>query len=108
MPGADHLTGGISRIRHIGECPVICIGSADTGPEEAATLAERYRDLTAGHHPARPALRALLASGWELDFGWFACDSPGELEVWLKDKYQKRRWGDLPALCGEEEGGADR
>jgi len=107
-PAPDHVPDMVSRIGNIGECPVICIGSAGTGPERPQTLAERHRDLTARHHPARPALRALLASGWELDFGWLACDCPGELEAWLKDKYQKRRWGDLPALCGDEANLPDR
>jgi hypothetical protein len=58
-----YLLDRIRRIRKIGECPVIYLGSAGTNPESRHTPAGRYRDLVNRH-----TIRALLCFGREQDF----------------------------------------
>lgn len=87
----------IRRIRNIGDCPVLYIGSAGTSRTSRHTLAGRYRDLTR-RHTAQFPLWALLYFGWELDFGWKAAEDPREEEAGLKRRYLNRGRRSLPAL----------
>ena len=75
-----YLASRIARINNITECPIIYIGSAGTSKKSRHRLAGRYRDL-ASRHMAQYPLRALLYSGWELEYGWKVSDEPKELET---------------------------
>jgi hypothetical protein len=93
----DYLLGRISRIRNIGECPILYIGSAGTSPVSRHTLAGRYRDLTR-RHTAQFPVWALLCFGWKLDFGWKVTENPRDEEAELKARYLNRGQRSLPAL----------
>jgi hypothetical protein len=88
-----NLLKRVGRIRNIGDCPILYIGSA-AGKK---TLSGIFRDLTR-RHPARYPLLALLHSAWELDFGWKATEDPGEMEAELRERYLNRGERSLPAL----------
>jgi len=75
-----YLTSRIAPITTITECPVIYPGSAGTGKKSRHTLAGQYRD-PASRHMAPYPLRALLYSGWELEYWWKVSDEPKELET---------------------------
>jgi hypothetical protein len=87
----------IGRIRNIGDCPILFIGSSGVRSGSRPTLKTRYRDLTQ-RHPARFPIRALLHFGWELDFGWKAAENPREQETELKERYLNRGRRAPPAL----------
>jgi hypothetical protein len=93
----DYLLDRIGRIRNIGECPILYIGSAGTGSTRRQTLASRYRDLTR-RHTAQFSIWALLYFGWKLDFGWKVTENPREEETDLKTRYLNRGRRALPAL----------
>jgi hypothetical protein len=92
-----YLLDRIGRIRKIGDCPIIYIGSAGTNPGSRHTLAGRYRDLVSRHTIQFP-IWALLYFGWELDLGWKADENPKELEKDLKERYETRQRRMPPAL----------
>ena len=92
-----YLLDRIGRIRNIGDCPVLYIGSAGTSPKSRLTLAGRYRALVR-RHTAQFPVWALLFFGWELDFGWKATDHPREEEAELKERYLNRGRRAPPAL----------
>lgn len=82
------------RIRKIGDCPILFIGSA----AGYKTLSGVHRDI-GRHHATHFPVRALLSFGWELDFGWKATDHPREVEAELKERYLNRGRRALPALA---------
>jgi len=91
--GKENLLKQTGRIQNIGDCPILYIGSA-AGKK---TLSGMHRELNR-RHTARFPIRALLSSGWELDFGWKATENPGEAEAELKERYLNRGRRSPPAL----------
>jgi hypothetical protein len=92
------LHSRLNRLSKIGDCPTIYIGSAGTYAGSKNTLYGRYREL-ATRHTAKYPIWALLASGWELQYGWMVIDEhPGTAEAALKERYQEAHGGRLPAL----------
>jgi hypothetical protein len=93
----EYLLDRLGRIRNIGVCPILYIGSAGTNRASRHTLAGRYRDLTR-RHTAQFPIWTLLYFDWELDFGWKATEDPREVEAELKERYLNRGRQSLPAL----------
>ncbi|MBE2199657.1 MAG: hypothetical protein IAE79_13665 [Anaerolinea sp.] len=94
----NNILGRVERIKNIGECPLVYIGSAGTHQNSKHTLFGRYRDFS-GRHTAMYPLWALLYFGWELEYGWrIETDSPASLEEDLKQIYKQTHNGRLPAL----------
>ena len=87
----------VTRLKRIGSCPVIYIGSAGTRRGSKHTLKGRYSDL-AGRHTAMYPLWALLYFGWDLDYGWIEEENSASLEESLKHRYRESHRGELPAL----------
>jgi hypothetical protein len=92
-----NLLKGAGRIRNIGDCPILFIGSTG-GRRSQPTLKTRFRDLGRSH-AARFPIRALLHFGWELDFGWKVTENPREVEAELKERYLNRGRRAPPSLA---------
>ncbi|MEZ4644358.1 MAG: hypothetical protein R3E31_16780 [Chloroflexota bacterium] len=92
------IFGRVERIKNIGECPLIYIGSAGAHKQSKRTLWDRYIDFSRGHTAMYP-LWALLYFGWELEYGWrIETESPASLEEDLKQMYKQTHNDSLPAL----------
>jgi hypothetical protein len=89
--------GRLDRLWRIGECDTFYIGSAGTGATSKYTLLGRYGDF-AGRHTIMYPLWALLACGWELEYGWNAVHEAAQSERALKQVYHQQHDGKLPAL----------
>ena len=88
----------LDRLRRIGECPYIYIGSAGPSASSKHTLWGRYKDFS-GRHTAMFPIWALLYFGWRLDYGWVEGEASKSIEAALKSSYQKLHNGQLPALA---------
>ncbi len=91
------IVSRIERLRRIGACPTIYIGSAGTQRGSRNTLKGRYNEFS-GRHTAMYPTWVLLYFRWKLEFGWKECDEPSLEETKLKEKYQRIHQGRLPAL----------
>ena len=91
------MVSRIERLRKIGACPTIYIGSAGTQRGSRNTLKGRYNEFS-GRHTAMYPTWVLLYFGWKLEFGWKKCDDPSLEETKLKEGYQSIHQGRLPAL----------
>lgn len=87
----------LDRLRNIGECPYIYIGSAGPRSQSKHTLKGRYRDFSSRHTAMYP-IWALLHFGWELEYGWMVVEESGKLEKEFKSRYREIHNGSLPAL----------
>jgi hypothetical protein len=61
----------VNRLKRIGQCPIIYIGSAGTQPGSRNTLQGRYREFSSRHTAMYP-IWSLLYFGWKLEYGWLA------------------------------------
>ena len=91
------MVSRIERLRRIGACPTIYIGSAGTQRGSRNTLKGRYNEFS-GRHTAMYPVWGLLYFGWKLEFGWKKSDNPSLKEKTLKEEYRRTHQGNLPAL----------
>jgi hypothetical protein len=87
----------LSRLKRIGECPYIYVGSAGPRASSKHTLWGRYKDLS-GRHTAMFPIWALVYFGWALDYGWLEGEGSKAMEATLKSSYREAHDGRLPAL----------
>jgi hypothetical protein len=93
----NKILNRIERLKRIGNCGTIYIGSAGTYTNSKNTLRGRYEEF-AGRHTIMYPLWALLASEWELEYGWCADHLADQMEAHLKQRYKQQHGNDLPAL----------
>lgn len=93
----NHIMNRVERLKRIGHCPVIYIGSAGTQRGSGNTLEGRYEEFS-GRHTAMYPIWVLLYFGWKLEFGWKKCEEPSLEEKRLKEKYRETHQGKIPAL----------
>ena len=98
-----YVNSRLNRLRRIGDCPVIYIGSTSGLRSEGSatsSIRSRYVDLAGRRHTAFFPILALLLAGWRLDYGFLTVNTHTEakkLEKRLKEVY-RRIHGRLPAL----------
>ena len=97
-----YVNSRLNRLRRIGDCPVIYIGSTSglRGVGAKSSIRSRYVDLAGRRHTAFFPILALLLAGWRLDYGFKTTNSHSEakeLEERLKKEYREIH-GALPAL----------
>jgi len=91
------MVSRIERLKRIGACPTVYIGSAGTQRGSRNTLKGRYNEFS-GRHTIMYPIWVLLYFGWKLEFGWRKCEEPSHEEKKLKEKYQSIHQNRLPAL----------
>jgi len=91
------MVSRIERLRRIGACPTIYIGSAGTQHGSRNTLKGRYKEFS-GRHTAMYPIWVLLYFGWKLEFGWKTCTQPSLEEKKLEEHYQRIHQRRLPPL----------
>lgn len=84
----DYAGERLSRLKRIGECPVLYIGSTPRGK-----LRGRFRDLAGKRHTAFFPVLALLLHGWQLDYGYLVTQTGGQAEV--LEKELKRKYAEI-------------
>ncbi len=93
-----YIMSRISRLKEIGDCPVIYVGSAGTRSKSKHTLQGRWQDFCIRHTAMYP-LWTLIYYGWDSEFGWLVeTRDPEKLENPLKQEYRRDHSGKLPAL----------
>jgi len=91
VPFSEYVLDRTTRLKNIGECPLVYIGAAPT------SLRSRYSDLCGRRHTGFYPILALLMNGWRLDYEYFETEKPKQFEKSLKDRYEKIHKS-LPAL----------
>ncbi len=92
----NFLNSRCSRLNNIYKCNIIYIGSAGTQRNSNNTLKSRYREF-ANRHTIMYPLWLLIYFNWKLEYGYFVCTEPAQLEQKLKRKYHEIH-NNLPAL----------
>jgi hypothetical protein len=87
----------LKRLKNIGKCPIIYIGSAGGQRGSKNTLKGRYKEFS-NRHTAMYPIWVLLYFKWKLEFGWKTSKNPLIEENKVKRDYQTLHEGKLPAL----------
>ncbi len=93
----EKMLDRVGRLRRVGECPVVYIGSAGAQRGSRNTLRGRYKEF-GGRHTAMFPLWVLVYFGWDLEYGWLEEEEPARVEAELKERYREIHGGRLPAL----------
>src|SRR5690349_9094793 len=80
---SNKILNRIHRLTRIDNCDTIYIGSGGTHTNSSNTLSGRYKDF-AGRHTIMYPIWALLASGWELEYGWYVVHQARQMEDVMK------------------------
>ena len=91
----------INRISRIEECPYIYIGKAGGENKHNGQKGLYFRfQKFKNNHTAMMPLWVLLYFGWDLEYGYYICNDPQNIENELKISY-KGIHGVLPALVDQ-------